>query len=75
MELKRGVRVRVQREIVIHSFAVPFSSQLTIWPFQVLLVETAKKCIKRRDARAELLFSHKTYCSLDVPVAVTVVVS
>ena len=38
---------------------------------------TAKKCTKKRDARAELLFCQttETYCFLDVLVAVAVVTS
>ena len=52
----------------------PFSTQLKLWSFHVVVVQAraAKKCTKKRYARAELLL-----CSLKLlfDVAVAVVVS
>ena len=75
MKLKRGGSARVRIEMV-EFIALPFSSskkKLKIWSFHV--VETAKKCTKRRDARAELLFSLLKLLFFDVAVAVAFVVS
>ena len=59
LELKRGGRNGVQIEMV-EFIALPFSSskKLKIWSFYVVVVQgrAAKKCTKKRHARAELLF-------------------
>ena len=62
--LKRGERVRVQRERV-KFIALPFtfSSQLRIWSFHVVVVQGRHRNVES---------AHKIYCVLDVPVAVAV---
>ena len=76
MELKRRDRARVLAEKVeFIALAFPFPTKLKIWSFHVVVLQglQKKKCTKKRDARAELLF-----CSLNLlpsDVAVVVVVS
>ena len=63
MGLKRGDHARVQTEVV-EFIVLPFlfSSKLKIWSFHVRsFAGTVRKCTKKRDARAELLF-----CSLNL---------
>ena len=61
LQLTRRDRIRVKTEIV-ELIALPFpsSTKLKIWSFHVVVVQgratIAKKCTKKRDARAELLF-------------------
>ena len=60
LEVKTGGRTLVQTEMV-EFIALPFSSskkKLKIWSFHVEVVHgwAAKKCTKKRHARAELLF-------------------
>ena len=44
--------------------------------FHVVVVQwTSKKCTKKRDARAEQFFVHKTNCFFDVVAVVVVVVA
>ena len=62
LELKRRDRAQVLTEMVeFITLAFPFPSRLKIWSFHVAVMQTAKKCTKKRDARAELLF-----CSLNL---------
>ena len=72
LKLKRGGSAGVRIEMV-EFIALPFSSskKLKIWSFHV--VQTAKKCTKRRDARA-VIFLTKLLL-FDVAVAVAFVVS
>ena len=57
LKLKRGGRVRVQTECKIHRLAVPVvKSTKTLVSSRCSCARTAKKCTKKRDARAELLF-------------------
>ena len=65
LELNKGDRAPVQTEIPSSNFIISRRS----------CVGTAKKCTKKRDARAELLFCSLNSLLFDVPVAVTVVVS
>ena len=61
LELKRRGRTRVKTKIVeIITLPFPSSTKLKIWSFHVVVVEgrAAKKCTKKRDARAELLLSN-----------------
>ena len=77
MEMKRGDRARVQTKMV-ESIVLPFpySSKLKNWSFKRRgCAGTAKKCTKKRDARADLLFCSLNLLLFDVPVAVVVVVS
>ena len=71
-ELKRGERAQVRREMVeFIALPFPFPSKLKIWSFHAVLVQPkAKKCTKKRDARAELLFCSLNLLFFDVPVAV-----
>ena len=78
LELKRGVRARVQIEMV-EFMALPFPS-LKKTSFDLVISRrsragTAKKFTKRRDARAKLLFCSLNLLLFDVAVAVAVVVS
>ena len=77
LELKRGNRARVQTEMVeFIALPFPFSNKIKIWSFHVSCVGTVKKCTKKRDARAELLFCSNSNAFFDVrPAAVAVVVS
>ena len=78
LELKRRGHARVKTEIV-ELIALPFlsSTKLKIWSFHVVVVQgrAAKKCTKKHDARAELLFCQLNLLLFDVAVAVAVVVS
>ena len=57
LKLKRGGRVRVQTECKIHRLAVPVvKSTKNLVSSRRSCARTAKKCTKKRDARAELLF-------------------
>ena len=59
MELKRRDRVLVLVKFIALPF--PFSSQLKIWSFNVVIVQGRQINVqKKRDARAEFLF-----CSLN----------
>ena len=78
LELKRSYRALVQTDILeFIALPFPFSSKLKIWSFHVIVVHTgrAKKCSKKCDARAELLFCLLNLLFFDVPVAIAVVVS
>ena len=67
--LKRGERVRVQRERVkFIALPFPFSSQLKIWSFHVVVVQGRQRNVEKRVMQS----AHKIYCVLDVPVAVAV---
>ena len=58
------------------SLPFPFPSKLKILVIsRRRCAETAKKCTKKRDARAEVLFFSLNLLFFDVPVAVVVVVS
>ena len=60
LKIKRGGRTLVQTEMVeFMALPLPSSKKLKIWSFQVEVVHgwAAKKCTKKRHARAELLFS------------------
>ena len=63
LELKRGDRARVQTKMIeFISLLFPFSSELKIWSFHVVVVQGQQRNVqKKRDARAELLF-----CSLNL---------
>ena len=58
MELKRRDHARVLTEMVeFFALPFPFPSKLKIWSFQVVIMQRLqKKCKKKRDARAKLLF-------------------
>ena len=59
LELKRGGRTGVQIEMVeFIALSLSSSKKLKIWSFHVEVVHgwAAKKCTKKRHARAELLF-------------------
>ena len=60
MELKREGRARVQPEMV-DFIALPFppSKKLKIFTLRGSCAETAKKCTKKRDARAEFFLLTK----------------
>ena len=72
MELKRGDRARVQTEMLeFIALPFPFSSKRSRRGF----AGTAKKCTKKRDARAELLFCSLNLLLFDVLLAVAVLIS
>ena len=73
LELNKGDRAPVQTGMV-EFIALLFPSSNFIISRRSC-VGTAKKCTKKRDARAELLFCSLNSLLFDVPVAVTVVVS
>ena len=58
MELKRRDHARVLTEMVeFFALPFPFPSKLKSWSFQVVIMQRLqKKCKKKRDARAKLLF-------------------
>ena len=60
MELKRRDRARVLTEMVeFIALPFPFPSKLEIWSTRVLVMQGEQRNVqkKKRDARAELLFS------------------
>ena len=82
MELKRGDRVRVQREIVNKFIALSFqflspSTKKKLNIPRCSCVRTAEKCTKKSDARAAgaVVLLAEAYCVLGVLLAVAVVVS
>ena len=49
MELKRGVRARVQTEMVeFIALPLPFSSKLKIWSFHVVVVQGQQRNVQKR---------------------------
>ena len=58
--------------MVIIALPFPFPNLVNLRPSYA---GTAKKCIKKRDARAELLFCSLNLLFFDVPIAIAVVVS
>ena len=75
LKLKKGSRTRVQTEMV-EFIALPFpSSKKNLVISRRSCAGTAKKCIKKRDARAELIFYLLNLLLYDVAVAVAVAVS
>ena len=77
LELKRGdpytlVQGEKVRFIVL---PFPFSSQLKIGSFHVVVVQGRQRNVKKSVMPVQsCCFAHKIYCIFDVPVVVTVVV-
>ena len=63
--------------VEFNALPFPSSKKIKIWSFHVAFVQagTAKKCTKKRNARAELLFCEVTPLLFDVPVAAALEVS
>ena len=78
LELKRGTLARVHTQM-LEFIALPFrfSSKLNInWSFHVVVVKEQQRNVQKRVMHVQsCCFAHQTYCFLDVPVAVVVVVS
>ena len=77
LELKRGAVARVHTEM-LEFIALPFrfSSKLNIWSFHVVVVQEQQRNVQKSVMHVQsCCFAHQTYCFLDVPVAVVVVVS
>ena len=76
LELKRGDCVRVQRERA-KFIAMPFlfSSQLKIWSFHFVVVQRRQRNLQKSAMQVQsCCFAHISYCVLDVPTAVAVVI-
>ena len=57
LELKRGGRTRVQMETVeFIALPIPSSKQLKISSFHVVVVQGRQRNVRKKRARAELLF-------------------
>ena len=66
LELKRGDRARVQREMVeFITLPFPYSSKLTIWSFHVVVVQKWQRNVQKSVMRVQsCCLANLTYCFL-----------
>ena len=70
MELKRGGRVRIQRQVIkFIALPFPFSSKLEIWSIHDVVVQGRQRNVQKS---VSCCFTHKTCCDLDDTVAIVV---